>query len=88
MGEWSVPNIDIQYGECVVEGRRVDTFRGKWHGDVMIHKYQSEDLDQFLQDVHTLTKIRHENIALFMGACMESPDLAIITRYYYSLYCG
>jgi len=45
----------------------------------MIHKYSDAHLERFLRDVHTLSKIRHENIALFMGACMEPPNLAIVT---------
>ena len=28
-----------------------------------------------------LKKTRHENLALFMGACLVPPNLAIITRY-------
>ncbi len=30
-----------------------------------------------------LKKTRHENLALFMGACVTPPNLAIITRYIY-----
>jgi serine/threonine protein kinase len=52
---------------------------GHWHGEVMIHRYTSNHLEKFLRDVHTLSKIRHENIALFMGACMEPPNLAVVT---------
>lgn len=36
--------------------------------------------EQFLADVTALTKIRHENIALFMGACLEPPNLLIVSR--------
>lgn len=31
--------------------------------------------------VQTFRKTRHENLVLFMGACMEPPKLAIITRF-------
>jgi len=30
--------------------------------------------------VATLKKTRHENLVLFMGACMTPPKLAIVTR--------
>jgi len=31
-------------------------------------------------EVATLKKTRHENLVLFMGACMTPPKLAIVTR--------
>lgn len=58
-------------------------FRGRWHGDIMIHTRQKsaeQDLDEFLKEVSVLSMIRHENVVLFMGACLEPPNLAVITR--------
>lgn len=62
-----------------------NVLRGRWHGDVMIHLYHeinegSMQFMKFLDDVRTLMKIRHENIVLFMGASIEIPQLAVITR--------
>ena len=39
-----------------------------------------EQLLAFKQEIATLKKTRHDNIALFMGACMKPPELAIVTR--------
>jgi len=36
-------------------------------------------LESFRQEVAMFRKTRHENLVLFMGACMKPPDLAIIT---------
>ncbi len=47
----------------------------------MIHRYHEEELNRFYQDVHNLTKIRHENVALFMGACADPTQLSIVSRY-------
>ena len=58
-------------------------FRGRWHGDIMIHtrrRSAKQDLDEFLKEVSVLSMIRHENVVLFMGACLEPPNLAVITR--------
>lgn len=61
-------------------------FRGRWHGDVMIHTFDMSGTESdrlmrsFLDDVRTLTKIRHENVALFMGASIEAPLVAVVTR--------
>lgn len=38
-------------------------------------------MTQFRREIAQLTKIRHENIMLFMGACIEPNKLAVITRY-------
>ena len=58
-------------------------YRGKWHGDVMIHTFKDvteAKLSEFWKEVSKLSMIRHENVALFMGACVELPHLAVVTR--------
>lgn len=62
--------------------------RGQWHGPVAIKKIPinpAVDLDAqllaFKQEIATLKKTRHDNVVLFMGACMKPPELAIVTRY-------
>jgi kinase suppressor of Ras 2 len=61
--------------------------RGNWHGDVAIKMLNMEtqtetdsQLAAFKLEVATLRKTRHENLVLFMGACMRPPHHAIITR--------
>lgn len=39
----------------------------------------SATLEAFRLDVATFRKTRHENVILFMGACMNPPKLAIVT---------
>lgn len=82
LGEWCIPYNDLEFKECLVHGINGDIFRGQWHGEVLIYKFdQSTDTEvqQFLEEVAQLCMIRHENILLFMGACIEPPHLAIIT---------
>jgi len=58
-------------------------FSGRWHGDVLIHTYDNQtnaEVLEFLRDVANLSRIRHESVCLFMGACLQSPNYAIITR--------
>lgn len=59
--------------------------RALWHGDVAV-KLLKEDyvadertLEAFKLEVATFKKTRHENVVLFMGACMNPPRLAIVT---------
>lgn len=58
---------------------------GYWHGSVQVRSRkvrEVEDLICFLDEVTILSCIRHENIQLFMGAClsMQQGTLAIIMR--------
>ncbi len=58
---------------------------GYWHGHVQVRSRkvrEVEDLTCFLEEVTTLSCIRHENIQLFMGACLNVQEgvLAIVLR--------
>jgi len=59
--------------------------QGNWHGDVAIKILDMENMEEegtleaFRLDVATFRKTRHENLILFMGACMNPPKLAIVT---------
>jgi len=58
-------------------------FSGRWHGNVLIHTYDNHtdsEVLEFLRDVANLSRIRHESVCLFMGACLRSPNYAIVTR--------
>lgn len=80
--EWSIPYSDLQFGEIVGVGLKRKVYKGRWHGDIMIHTWQrstKQDVEDFLKEVSVLSMIRHENVVLFMGACLEPPNLAVIT---------
>ncbi|TGZ61427.1 hypothetical protein CRM22_007982 [Opisthorchis felineus] len=80
--EFNILFRDIKLTECIGMGRRKAIYRGEWHGEVMVHLFDSltrEERIRFWQDVMRLTMTRHENIALFMGACAEPPNFAIVT---------
>ncbi len=59
--------------------------QGQWHGDVAVKILDMENvedeatLEAFRLDVATFRKTRHENVTLFMGACVHPPKLAIVT---------
>ncbi|XP_077989309.1 kinase suppressor of Ras 2-like [Glandiceps talaboti] len=78
--EWKINYEDLEFGQCIRKGKDAMIFRGRWHGDVVIHTYTSEgDVGKFLEEVGVLSRIRHENIELFMGVCLEGPRLAVVT---------
>ena len=59
--------------------------KGTWFGDVAIKFLDMQNMDNeatleaFKEDVATYRKTRHENVILFMGACVNQPKLAIVT---------
>lgn len=86
MREWEIPYDELKIGEPIGTGRFGTVYRGNWHGDVAIKvlnmDYYSDDdktLEAFKLEVATFRKTRHENLVLFMGACMKPPRLAIVT---------
>ncbi|BET02612.1 kinase suppressor of Ras [Nesidiocoris tenuis] len=94
MREWDIPWDELRMGDALGTGHFGTVFRGNWHGDVAIKVLNMSNLDTedqlegFRLDVATFRKTRHENLVLFMGACMKPPRLAIVTSMCkgYSLY--
>ena len=83
--EWSIPYDSIKVGDCIGRGPVGEVYRGYWHGEVAIKRFSMrnatpEQIDRFKEEVAILKKTRHENLALFMGASLTPPNLAIVTR--------
>ncbi|XP_035776214.1 kinase suppressor of Ras 1-like [Anopheles albimanus] len=83
--EWDIPYDDLHLKEKIGNGRFGTVHRALWHGDVAVkllkEDYVADDrtLEAFKLEVATFKKTRHENVVLFMGACMKPPRLAIVT---------
>ncbi|KAG8179292.1 hypothetical protein JTE90_024141 [Oedothorax gibbosus] len=83
--EWDIPFDELDINDPVGTGRFGTVYRGNWHGSVAIkmldmdHVDDKKTLETFKQEVATFRKTRHENLVLFMGACMKPPKLAIVT---------
>ncbi|NXH10591.1 KSR2 Kinase, partial [Bucco capensis] len=82
--EWDIPFEQLEMGELIGKGRFGQVFHGRWHGEVAIRlidieRDNEEQLKAFKREVMAYRQTRHENVVLFMGACMSPPHLAIIT---------
>jgi len=83
--EWDIPFQELELGESIGQGRFGTVHRGNWHGDVAIRLLNMDQvgdekvLESFKHEVATFRKTRHENLVLFMGACMNLPTLALVT---------
>eukprot|EP00794_Sanderia_malayensis_P013863 gene13863-15311_t len=86
MSEWVIPYADIEFGELIGKGRMGEVYKAKWHGEVAVKILHVENPSEkektsFKYKVQTFRKTRHENLILFMGACMEPPTFAIVTSF-------
>ncbi|XP_061775349.1 kinase suppressor of Ras 1-like isoform X5 [Nerophis ophidion] len=84
--EWDIPYEELQLGELIGKGRWGKVYRGRWHGEVAIRLVEidgnnQEHLKLFKEEVMNYRQTRHENVILFMGACMAPPHLAIVTSF-------
>ncbi|KAM7361644.1 kinase suppressor of ras [Cochliomyia hominivorax] len=83
--EWDIPYGDLQMLEKIGQGRFGTVHRALWHGSVAVKLLKEDYLDDedmleaFKSEVANFKKTRHENLVLFMGACMNPPYLAIVT---------
>lgn len=83
--EWDIPFEQLEVGELIGKGRFGQVYHGRWHGEVAIRlidieRDNEDQLKAFKREVMAYRQTRHENVVLFMGACMSPPHLAIITR--------
>ncbi|XP_028411318.1 kinase suppressor of Ras 2-like [Dendronephthya gigantea] len=82
----SLKDLEIRFSDLEIDtkvgvGPNGPVYRGRWHGDVMIHTRrasQREEVEEFRKEIFLLSMIRHENVMLFMGACLEPPNLAVV----------
>ncbi|XP_036123614.1 kinase suppressor of Ras 1 isoform X1 [Molossus molossus] len=84
--EWDIPFEQVELGEPIEQGRWGWVHRGRWHGEVAIRLLEMDGNNQdhlklFKKEVMNYRQTRHENVVLFMGACMNPPHLAIITSF-------
>ncbi|KAG7235168.1 hypothetical protein INR49_003154 [Caranx melampygus] len=84
--EWDIPYEQLQLGELIGQGRWGKVHKGRWHGEVAIRLMEIDGNNQdhlklFKKEVMNYRQTRHENVVLFMGACMAPPHLAIITSF-------
>ncbi len=77
--EWDIPFDDLEIMEKIGDGRFGTVHRAQWHGAVAVKLLKENYLDNeaFILEVATFKKTRHENVVLFMGACI-TPQ-AIVT---------
>jgi len=96
--DWDIPFDQLDMDESKpLSGGRFGTkcYIGKWHGECNIRRVDINDdpgtsgciektkyINQFKSELLNYKKTRHDNVELFLGACLKQPNLAIVTRNY------
>ncbi|CAA6671477.1 unnamed protein product [Spirodela intermedia] len=81
--EWNIDFSELSVGTRFFG----EVFRGIWNGtDVAIKVFLEQDLtpenmEDFCNEISILSRLRHPNVILFLGACMKPPKLSMITEY-------
>ncbi|XVF58590.1 hypothetical protein PTKIN_Ptkin07bG0078400 [Pterospermum kingtungense] len=85
--EWNIDFSELTVGTRVGIGFFGEVFRGVWNGtDVAIKVFLEQDLtaenmEDFCNEISILSRLRHPNVILFLGACTRPPRLSMITEY-------
>jgi len=45
------------------------------------HKLTEEFLREFAREARLMRSLRHPNVLQFLGACLDPPDICIVTEY-------
>ncbi|PNY13067.1 serine/threonine-protein kinase EDR1-like protein, partial [Trifolium pratense] len=84
---WNIDFSELTVGTRVGIGFFGEVFRGIWNGtDVAIKVFLEQDLtaenmEDFCNEISILSRLRHPNVILFLGACTKPPRLSMVTEY-------
>ncbi|XP_028107185.1 serine/threonine-protein kinase EDR1-like isoform X1 [Camellia sinensis] len=85
--EWNIDFSELTVGIRVGIGFFGEVFRGIWNGtDVAIKVFLEQDLtveniEDFCNEISILSRLRHPNVILFLGACTKPSRLSMVTEY-------
>ncbi|PIN22902.1 Tyrosine kinase [Handroanthus impetiginosus] len=85
--EWNIDFSELTVGTRVGIGFFGEVFHGIWNGtEVAIKVFLEQDLtaenmEDFCNEISILSRLRHPNVILFLGACTKPPRLSMITEY-------
>ena len=78
---------DLQFEEMLNRGSSCVVFKGRWRGcEVAIKQFKTEystglkELSKFVKEMKVLAQVRHPNLLLLMGICVDLPNLCLVTE--------
>jgi serine/threonine protein kinase len=85
---WRVDFHEVKKSKLIGIGRFGKVYKGVWREKevavkVLIEKKEMKAsiINDFIAEVSIMCDLRHPNVLLFIGACVDPPNLAIITEF-------
>eukprot|EP01119_Soliformovum_irregulare_P002835 TRINITY_DN13093_c0_g1_i1.p1 TRINITY_DN13093_c0_g1~~TRINITY_DN13093_c0_g1_i1.p1 ORF type:complete len:675 (+),score=159.41 TRINITY_DN13093_c0_g1_i1:188-2212(+) len=85
---WKISWIDLEIHEMLGKGFFGEVRRATWKGtDVAVKIIYREafnnhsDINIFYKEVSIISKLRHPNVLMFLGACMQDGNRCLVTEY-------
>jgi len=84
--QWFVERNEIKMGKLLGEGQQGYVLRADWRGMPVVCKVlknrdsQTDDLD-FQNEISVLSHLRHPNLVLFLGACLDGEPKIIVSEF-------
>eukprot|EP00286_Rhodomonas_abbreviata_P016968 CAMPEP_0181321362 /NCGR_PEP_ID=MMETSP1101-20121128/18639_1 /TAXON_ID=46948 /ORGANISM="Rhodomonas abbreviata, Strain Caron Lab Isolate" /LENGTH=551 /DNA_ID=CAMNT_0023429173 /DNA_START=243 /DNA_END=1898 /DNA_ORIENTATION=- len=83
---WSVDRKDVRMGKILGEGDQGFVFKAEWRGMPVVCKVLKDHEDavkdlEFQNEIAVLSRLRHPNLVLFLGACLDWEPKFILTEY-------
>ncbi|CAL8461912.1 g1443 [Coccomyxa elongata] len=85
--DWELDPADIVFEEKIASGAFGDLYKGTYCGQEVAIKIlrnvhtDSQQYQEFLQEVAIMRKVRHKNVVQFIGACTKKPNLCIVFEF-------
>jgi len=83
---WGIDRKDVKMGRMLGEGDQGLVFKAAWRGMPVVckvlknHEDAVKDLE-FQNEIAVLSRLRHPNLVLFLGACLDWEPKFILTEY-------
>ncbi|XP_071930580.1 uncharacterized protein [Coffea arabica] len=85
--EWNIEFSELTIQTRIGIGFFGEVFHGIWNGiQVAVKVFLEQDLtleniEDFCTEISILSRVRHPNVILFLGACTNPPRLSMVTEY-------
>jgi tetratricopeptide (TPR) repeat protein/tRNA A-37 threonylcarbamoyl transferase component Bud32 len=73
----------LSYGNSLGSGGSASVFHGSWNGaEVAIKKISGlSHLEEMKKEINALRRLRHPRLVRFIGACIQPPQLLVVTEF-------
>ncbi len=83
---WEIDFAELKLLKCVAQGSFGTVWRGTWLGTVVAiklpHARLSREIkDKFVEEAVLMSKLHHPNIVMFIGACLNPKNLALVLEF-------